>query len=98
MTCEYRALQAAGPDSAGFVVPAAGALFNLADALAHRFRDDYVADLRTQPLIDAVRAAPERLTEPAGPHTRQRAIEETNRLSDLVPDTRGPTHVQPGYR
>ncbi|WP_285033344.1 pentapeptide repeat-containing protein [Mycolicibacterium sp. lyk4-40-TYG-92] len=84
--CEYRALQAAGHDGAEHVVPTVAALFNLADALIHRFRADYVADLRTQPLIDAVCAALDRFTEPAGPHTRQRAYEEAARLSTLVPD------------
>jgi len=91
--CEYRALQAAGPDGADQVVPTAGALFNLADALVHRFRDDYVADLRMQPLIVAVCAALERFAVPAGPETRQRAFVESVRLGALVPDA--PPPVRP---
>lgn len=88
--CEFRALQAAGPDGADQVVPTARALFNLADALVHRLRDDYVADLRTQPLIIAVCEALAKFSEPAASRTRQRALEEAVRLSGLVPDSPPP--------
>jgi len=88
--CAYHALQAASPDGTDHVVPTAHALFNLADALVHRFRDDYVDDLRTQPLIVAVCAALAQFIEPAGPDTRQLAFDEAVRLADLVPDTPPP--------
>jgi len=84
--CECRALQTVGPRGADLVMPTAGALFSLADALVHRFRDDYVSDLRTQPLIVAVCAALKRFTEPAGTQARQRAFEASVHLSNLVPD------------